>query len=157
MAGRARRVVRRVGDEFAGPSSKLSSERRDRREIPPRGLGGSRRSGSAPAGAADSCHGRPAATRTPPAVAASLFAPQGFAFADVTEVATAGGPLKTLVLKVLMLKVLMLKMRAASLGDCRLRTRDGPGCDRHRRTAAGGLAIPVRAAPPVAVRASRPG
>ncbi len=57
----------------------------------------------------------PMAARTPPTVTTSLFAPQGFALAGVTEVATVDGPLK----------VLVLKMRAASLRDYRLRTRDG--------------------------------
>ncbi|MFJ4780123.1 DUF6114 domain-containing protein [Streptomyces sp. NPDC088762] len=55
------------------------------------------------------------AARTPPTVTTSLFAPQGFAFAGVTHVPTVDGPLK----------VLVLKMRAASLRDYRLRTRDG--------------------------------
>ncbi|MEU7068201.1 DUF6114 domain-containing protein [Streptomyces sp. NPDC046161] len=55
------------------------------------------------------------AARTPPTVSTSLFAPQGFAFAGVTEVATVDGPRKALV----------LRMAAASLSDYRLRTRDG--------------------------------
>ncbi|MFC9296600.1 DUF6114 domain-containing protein [Streptomyces sp. NPDC057011] len=59
--------------------------------------------------------GPPMAARTPPTVTTSLFAPQGFAFAGVTHVPTVNGPLK----------VLVLKMRAASLRDYRLRTRDG--------------------------------
>ncbi|WP_371614887.1 DUF6114 domain-containing protein [Streptomyces sp. NBC_00454] len=57
----------------------------------------------------------PMAARTPPTVTTSLFAPQGFAFAGVTQVPTADGPLK----------VLVLRMRAATLTDYRLRTRDG--------------------------------
>ncbi|MFD3677451.1 DUF6114 domain-containing protein [Streptomyces sp. NPDC058613] len=59
--------------------------------------------------------GPPMAARTPPTVTASLFAPEGFALAGVTQVPTADGPLK----------VLVLRMRAASLRDYRLRTRDG--------------------------------
>ncbi|MGW1774510.1 DUF6114 domain-containing protein [Streptomyces sp. NPDC002104] len=59
--------------------------------------------------------GPPMAARTPPTVTTSLFAPQGFAFAGVTQVPTADGPLK----------VLVLRMRAATLTDYRLRTRDG--------------------------------
>ncbi|MFJ8012436.1 DUF6114 domain-containing protein [Streptomyces sp. NPDC096339] len=64
---------------------------------------------AAPAG------GAPRAARTPPTVTTSRFAPQGFTLAGVTEVPTADGPLK----------VLVLRMRAASLRDYRLRTRDG--------------------------------
>ncbi|MFD5511360.1 DUF6114 domain-containing protein [Streptomyces sp. NPDC127051] len=71
--------------------------------------------GAPPARAAAPPHGPPTAPRTPPTVTTSLFAPQGFAFAGVAEVATADGPLR----------VLVLKMRAASLADYRLRTRDG--------------------------------
>ncbi|MFJ3175025.1 DUF6114 domain-containing protein [Streptomyces roseus] len=71
--------------------------------------------GAPPARAAAAPQGPPTAPRTPPTVTTSLFAPQGFAFAGVGEVATADGPLK----------VLVLKMRAASLTDYRLRTRDG--------------------------------
>lgn len=59
--------------------------------------------------------GPPRAARTPPTVTTSLFAPQGFAFAGVTHVPTVDGPLK----------VLVLRMRAATLTDYRLRTRDG--------------------------------
>ncbi|WP_329388016.1 DUF6114 domain-containing protein [Streptomyces sp. NBC_01351] len=59
--------------------------------------------------------GAPTAARTPPTVTTSLFAPQGFTLAGVTEVPTVDGPLK----------VLVLRMRAASLRDYRLRTRDG--------------------------------
>lgn len=57
----------------------------------------------------------PMAARTPPTVTTSLFAPRGFAFAGVTQVPTVDGPLK----------VLVLRMRAATLTDYRLRTRDG--------------------------------
>ncbi|MFE2480270.1 DUF6114 domain-containing protein [Streptomyces sp. NPDC059389] len=71
--------------------------------------------GAPPARAAGLPDGPPTATRTPPTVTTSLFAPQGFAFAGVTEIATADGPLR----------VLVLKMGAASLADYRLRTRDG--------------------------------
>nr|WSW46916.1 DUF6114 domain-containing protein [Streptomyces sp. NBC_01001] len=71
--------------------------------------------GAPPARAAASPQGPPTVTRTPPTVTTSLFAPQGFAFAGVTEVATADGPLK----------VLVLRMHVASLTDYRLRTRDG--------------------------------
>lgn len=66
---------------------------------------------AAPARAA----GAPTAARTPPTVTTSLFAPQGFTLAGITQVPTADGPLK----------VLVLRMRAASLRDYRLRTRDG--------------------------------
>lgn len=59
--------------------------------------------------------GPPMAARTPPTVTTSLFAPQGFAFAGVTHVPTVDGPLK----------VLVLRMRAATLTDYELRTRDG--------------------------------
>ncbi|MCJ0875314.1 DUF6114 domain-containing protein [Streptomyces sp. AP-93] len=57
----------------------------------------------------------PMAARTPPTVTTSLFAPQGFAFAGVTHVPTVDGPLK----------VLVLRMRAATLTDYELRSRDG--------------------------------
>ncbi|MGW0394463.1 DUF6114 domain-containing protein [Streptomyces sp. NPDC003042] len=59
--------------------------------------------------------GPPMAARTPPTVTTSLFAPQGFAFAGITQVSTVDGPRK----------VLVLRMAAASLRDYRLRTRDG--------------------------------
>ncbi|MFB7179360.1 DUF6114 domain-containing protein [Streptomyces sp. NPDC056257] len=59
----------------------------------------------------------PMAPRTPPTVTTSLFAPQGFAFAGTAEVPTVDGPLE----------VLVLRMRAASLRDYRLSTRDGGG------------------------------
>ncbi|WP_424214844.1 DUF6114 domain-containing protein [Streptomyces sp. BI20] len=62
--------------------------------------------------------GTPRAPRVPPTVTTSLFAPRGFALAGVTEVETADGPLR----------VLVLRMRAASLRDYRLGTRDAdPG------------------------------
>ncbi|KOG91240.1 hypothetical protein ADK38_04275, partial [Streptomyces varsoviensis] len=56
----------------------------------------------------------PAAARAP-TVSTSLFAPNGFLLAGVTHVPTADGPVKAMV----------LKMRAASLTDYRLTTRDG--------------------------------
>ncbi|MFE4259035.1 DUF6114 domain-containing protein [Streptomyces sp. NPDC056883] len=59
--------------------------------------------------------GPPMAARTPPTVTTALFAPQGFAFAGVTHVPTVDGPLK----------VLVLRMRAATLTDYELRSRDG--------------------------------
>ncbi|KNB49953.1 DUF6114 domain-containing protein [Streptomyces caatingaensis] len=55
------------------------------------------------------------AAAAPPAVTASRFAPRGFTLAGVGEVPTARGPLR----------VLVLRMRAASLSDYRLTTRDG--------------------------------
>ncbi|MEV7729506.1 DUF6114 domain-containing protein [Streptomyces sp. NPDC087917] len=69
----------------------------------------------APQARAASTQGPPSAARTPPTVTTSLFAPQGFALAGITEVPTADGPRR----------VLVLKMAAASLRDYRLRTRDG--------------------------------
>ncbi|MET9322079.1 DUF6114 domain-containing protein [Streptomyces sp. NPDC003038] len=71
--------------------------------------------GAKPAAAAAGKPGAPMAARTPPTVTTSLFAPQGFALAGVTQVSTVDGPLK----------VLVLRMHAASLRDYRLRTRDG--------------------------------
>ncbi|MFE2250818.1 DUF6114 domain-containing protein [Streptomyces lavendulae] len=59
----------------------------------------------------------PTAARIPPTVTTSLFAPRGFALAGVSEVPTADGPRR----------VLVLKMAAASLRDYRLRTHDGNG------------------------------
>ncbi|MFG2499187.1 DUF6114 domain-containing protein [Streptomyces sp. NPDC048441] len=53
--------------------------------------------------------------RTPPTVTTTLFSPQGFLLAGVREIPTADGPLK----------VMVLKMKAASLTDYRLKTRDG--------------------------------
>ncbi|MEU7577853.1 DUF6114 domain-containing protein [Streptomyces sp. NPDC041068] len=58
-----------------------------------------------------------AAPRVPPTVTTTLFAPQGFTLAGVTEIPTADGPLK----------VMVLRMKAASLTDYRLKTRDGNG------------------------------
>ncbi|MFI7319208.1 DUF6114 domain-containing protein [Streptomyces venezuelae] len=55
------------------------------------------------------------AARVPPTVTTTLFAPQGFLLAGVREIPTADGPLK----------VMVLRMKAASLTDYRLRTRDG--------------------------------
>lgn len=55
------------------------------------------------------------AARTPPTVTTTLFSPQGFILAGVREIPTAAGPLK----------VMVLRMKAASLTDYRLRTRDG--------------------------------
>ncbi|MFC7307622.1 DUF6114 domain-containing protein [Streptomyces monticola] len=57
------------------------------------------------------------APNTPPSVTTTLFAPQGFTIADVREIPTAKGPLK----------VMVLRMKAASLTDYRLNTRDGRG------------------------------
>ncbi|MEV2253606.1 DUF6114 domain-containing protein [Streptomyces sp. NPDC050147] len=60
---------------------------------------------------------RPAvmAARTPPTITTTLFSPQGFILAGVREIPTADGPLK----------VMVLRMKAASLTDYRLKTRDG--------------------------------
>ncbi|MEU5958346.1 DUF6114 domain-containing protein [Streptomyces sp. NPDC047525] len=55
------------------------------------------------------------AARTPPTVTTTLFSPQGFLLAGVREISTADGPLK----------VMVLRMKAASLTDYRLTTRDG--------------------------------
>ncbi|NEA04925.1 hypothetical protein G3I28_37370, partial [Streptomyces sp. SID10116] len=55
------------------------------------------------------------AARVPPTVTTTLFAPRGFLLAGVREIPTADGPLK----------VMVLRMKAASLTDYRLRTRDG--------------------------------
>ncbi|MEU8551016.1 DUF6114 domain-containing protein [Streptomyces roseoverticillatus] len=57
--------------------------------------------------------------RTPPTVTTTRFAPEGFTLARVAEVPTAGGPRRAMV----------LTMRAASLRDYRLRTRDGGGAE----------------------------
>nr|WP_219690718.1 DUF6114 domain-containing protein [Streptomyces anatolicus] len=57
------------------------------------------------------------APRTPPTITTTLFAPKGFILAGVTEIPTADGPLK----------VMVLRMKAASLTDYRLKTRDGGG------------------------------
>ncbi|MEV0372435.1 DUF6114 domain-containing protein [Streptomyces sp. NPDC050636] len=51
----------------------------------------------------------------PPTVTTTRFAPKGFTLAGVTEVPTADGPVKAMV----------LKMKAASLTDYHLTTRDG--------------------------------
>ncbi|MFH8788034.1 DUF6114 domain-containing protein [Streptomyces roseoverticillatus] len=59
------------------------------------------------------------APRTPPTVTTTRFAPDGFTLARVAEVPTAGGPRRAMV----------LTMRAASLRDYRLRTRDGGGAE----------------------------
>jgi hypothetical protein len=55
------------------------------------------------------------AARTPPTVTTTLFSPQGFILAGVREIPTVDGPLK----------VMELRMKAASLTDYRLTTRDG--------------------------------
>ncbi|MFD0418574.1 DUF6114 domain-containing protein [Streptomyces sp. NPDC127108] len=70
--------------------------------------------GAVPARAAPGDDGIVAA-RTPPTITTTLFAPQGFIVAGVTDVPTAEGPLK----------VMVLRMKAASLTDYRLTTRDG--------------------------------
>ncbi|MFD4633160.1 DUF6114 domain-containing protein [Streptomyces sp. NPDC058284] len=57
------------------------------------------------------------ATRVPPTITTTLFAPQGFIVAGVREIPTADGPLK----------VMVLRMKAASLTDYALTTRDGAG------------------------------
>ncbi|WP_399922658.1 DUF6114 domain-containing protein [Streptomyces kanamyceticus] len=54
------------------------------------------------------------AARTPPTITTTLFAPQGFIVAGVKEIPTADGPLK----------VMVLRMKAASLTDYELTTRD---------------------------------
>lgn len=55
------------------------------------------------------------AARTSPTITTTLFSPQGFILAGVREIPTVDGPLK----------VMVLKMKAASLTDYRLKTRDG--------------------------------
>lgn len=71
-------------------------------------LGGpAQRAGAAP----------PPAPPVPPTVTTTRFAPQGFTLAGVTTVPTADGP-RT---------VMVLRMRAATLTDYRLTTRDPPG------------------------------
>ncbi|MFI2616867.1 DUF6114 domain-containing protein [Streptomyces sp. NPDC018584] len=57
------------------------------------------------------------AARTPPTITTTLFAPRGFIVAGVKEIPTADGPLK----------VMVLRMKAASLTDYELTTRDGGG------------------------------
>ncbi|MEV0279726.1 DUF6114 domain-containing protein [Streptomyces sp. NPDC050610] len=69
---------------------------------------------SPPDRGAEAADGVPAAARAP-TVTTSLFAPNGFLLAGVVHVPTADGPVKAMV----------LKMRAASLTDYRLTTRDG--------------------------------
>ncbi|MEV5597516.1 DUF6114 domain-containing protein [Streptomyces sp. NPDC052496] len=54
---------------------------------------------------------------TPPSVTTTMFAPKGFTLAGVTEVQTVNGPVKAMV----------LRMKAASLTDYRLTTRDTGG------------------------------
>ncbi|KOT61577.1 hypothetical protein ADK43_12255 [Streptomyces rimosus subsp. rimosus] len=54
---------------------------------------------------------------TPPTVTTTMFAPKGFTLAGVTEVPTVNGPVKAMV----------LRMKAASLTDYRLITRDADG------------------------------
>ncbi|MFD7665157.1 DUF6114 domain-containing protein [Streptomyces sp. NPDC059788] len=54
---------------------------------------------------------------TPPTVTTTMFAPKGFLLAGVTEVPTVNGPVKAMV----------LRMKAASLTDYRLTTRDAGG------------------------------
>ncbi|WP_206506263.1 DUF6114 domain-containing protein [Streptomyces chrestomyceticus] len=53
----------------------------------------------------------------PPTVTTTMFAPKGFLLAGVTEVQTVDGPVKAMV----------LRMKAASLTDYRLTTRDAGG------------------------------
>ncbi|MEU2870497.1 DUF6114 domain-containing protein [Streptomyces olivoreticuli] len=53
--------------------------------------------------------------RTPPTVTTTRFTPDGFTLSEVTDVPTAAGPRRAMV----------LRMRAATLTDYRLRTRDG--------------------------------
>ncbi|GAA0495898.1 DUF6114 domain-containing protein [Streptomyces sp. NPDC046215] len=57
----------------------------------------------------------PTAARSPTSVTSSSFAPHGFTLAGVSRVPTAAGPRK----------VMVLRMRAATLTDYRLRSRDG--------------------------------
>ncbi|MFI2235836.1 DUF6114 domain-containing protein [Streptomyces chrestomyceticus] len=57
------------------------------------------------------------APAVPPTVTTTMFAPKGFLLAGVTEVQTADGPVKAMV----------LRMKAASLTDYRLTTRDAGG------------------------------
>lgn len=67
-----------------------------------------------PARQARAAAGIPAPPR-PPTVTTTMFAPQGFTLAGVEEVPTARGPIRAMV----------LRMKAASLTDYRLTTRDG--------------------------------
>ncbi|MGK5632526.1 DUF6114 domain-containing protein, partial [Streptomyces sp. URMC 123] len=57
------------------------------------------------------------AARTPPTVTTERFAPSGFTLASVEEVPTVAGPRRAMV----------FRMRAATLTEYRLRTRDGGG------------------------------
>ncbi|KOT88462.1 hypothetical protein ADK86_31505, partial [Streptomyces sp. NRRL F-5755] len=70
----------------------------------------------APAPPARAAAGIPAPP-TPPTVTTTMFAPKGFTLAGVTEVPTVNGPVKAMV----------LRMKAASLTDYRLITRDAGG------------------------------
>ncbi|MFH8407174.1 DUF6114 domain-containing protein [Streptomyces sp. NPDC018019] len=69
-----------------------------------------------PARPAQAAAGIPAAP-VPPTVTTTMFAPKGFTLAGVTEVPTVNGPVKAMV----------LRMKAASLTDYRLITRDAGG------------------------------
>lgn len=69
-----------------------------------------------PTGPAHAAPGIPAPP-VPPTVTTTMFAPKGFLLAGVTEVQTADGPVKAMV----------LRMKAASLTDYRLTTRDAGG------------------------------
>ncbi|MEF3114072.1 DUF6114 domain-containing protein [Streptomyces chrestomyceticus] len=68
---------------------------------------------------AEPAHAAPGipAPPVPPTVTTTMFAPKGFLLAGVTEVQTADGPVKAMV----------LRMKAASLTDYRLTTRDAGG------------------------------
>ncbi|MFB1044267.1 DUF6114 domain-containing protein [Streptomyces chrestomyceticus] len=68
---------------------------------------------------AEPAHAAPGipAPPVPPTVTTTMFAPKGFLLAGVTEVQTADGPVKAMV----------LRMKAASLTDYRLTTRDPGG------------------------------
>nr|WP_234317900.1 DUF6114 domain-containing protein [Streptomyces rimosus] len=70
----------------------------------------------APAPPARAAAGIPAPP-IPPTVTTTMFAPKGFTLAGVTEVPTVNGPVKAMV----------LRMKAASLTDYRLITRDAGG------------------------------
>ncbi|MEV3987761.1 DUF6114 domain-containing protein [Streptomyces sp. NPDC049837] len=59
--------------------------------------------------------GPPPASRTPPTITAEEFRPQGFIVAGVREIPTVDGTQR----------VMVLRMRAASLRDYRMTTRDG--------------------------------
>ncbi|MEU7225532.1 DUF6114 domain-containing protein [Streptomyces chrestomyceticus] len=68
---------------------------------------------------AEPAHAAPGipAPPVPPTVTTTMFAPKGFLLAGVTEVQTADGPVRAMV----------LRMKAASLTDYRLTTRDTGG------------------------------